>query len=115
MNLGLSSNEFNTVNVKEKNDHLNYSTKWAKDHDIKSKKSILIERKKKRASVVQTQIENKRESTNVNTMEVDIPQESRVSKRLSDLTTKKVIMLVLTMVICLGFFEVEFWLPIDED
>jgi len=38
-----------------------------------------------------------------------IPTESRVGKRLSDLTTKRVIFLVLAMLLILPLFDAEFY------
>ena len=38
-----------------------------------------------------------------------IPTESRVGKKLSDLTTKRVIFLVLAMLLILPLFEAEFY------
>ena len=41
--------------------------------------------------------------------EVRIPSESRVGKKLSDLTTKRVIFLVLMMLLILPLFDAEFY------
>ena len=38
-------------------------------------------------------------------MEVDIPEESKVGKKLTDLTTKRVIILVLSMMIAIMLFN----------
>jgi hypothetical protein len=39
-----------------------------------------------------------------------IPQESRVGKKLSELTTKRVILMVLTMLLILPMFEADFFI-----
>lgn len=42
--------------------------------------------------------------------ELHIPNESRVGKKLSDLTTKRVILLVLVMLLILPLFEADFYI-----
>jgi len=82
-----------------------------------SKTSILLDRKENRLKRISAVIQDEKLAAPAPTVDVnvDIPQESRVGKKLSDLTTKRVIVLVLSMVICLGLFEVEFWRPVDQD
>jgi hypothetical protein len=43
------------------------------------------------------------------TADLHIPKESRVGKKLSDRTTKRVILLVLLLLLVLPLFEVSFW------
>ena len=46
--------------------------------------------------------------------EVHIPSESRVGKKLSDLTTKRVIFLVLMMLLILPLFDQEFYVETSK-
>lgn len=43
----------------------------------------------------------------------DIPQESKVGKKLSELTTMRVIILVLIMILILPFFNLYMWVEVD--
>ena len=59
-----------------------------------------------------TMMELKLEAANNNNrstdhLEIEIPRESRVSKKLSELTTKRVIILILAMLFCLPWFAGE--------
>ena len=43
----------------------------------------------------------------------EIPKESRVGKKLSELTTERVIILVLIMIIVLPFLDIQMYIEID--
>jgi len=51
----------------------------------------------------------KRKKKNKDQNSTDIPEESKVSKKLSERTTKKVISLVLVMVFFLPMLDSAFW------
>ena len=52
-------------------------------------------------------------SITVGEAKVDLPQESKVGKKLSELTTMRVIVLVLIMIIILPFFDLSMYTDID--
>jgi len=41
--------------------------------------------------------------------EANIPKESRVSKKLSEITTKQVIIMVLTLILLMPLFASDYW------
>ena len=53
-------------------------------------------------------------SITVGEAKIDIPEESKVGKKLSELTTMRVIVLVLIMIIILPFFDLSMYTGIDE-
>jgi hypothetical protein len=54
--------------------------------------------------------EEEEEREDVTEQDVDIPEESKVGKKLTDLTTKKTIVLVLSLLLAIILFNPDFYL-----
>lgn len=67
------------------------------------------------ASTVQKRMTTMKRSITVGDAKAEIAQESKVGKKLSELTTMRVIVLVLVMIIILPFFNLSYYVAIDQN